>query len=60
MDKEVVERIQISQWCRLVIYSDGSVALWSGADRIELNAYEATRLGLSLHKEESQCSLISK
>lgn len=48
MNKQVVQRIQISQMCQLVIYDDGSAALWSGADRVALSAYEATRLGYAL------------
>lgn len=47
-EREVAQRVQISQWCRLIIYSDGSIALWNGVDRVELSAYEATRLGFAL------------
>jgi hypothetical protein len=55
--RQVVQRIQISQLCRLIIYSDGSVSLWSGADRVGLSAYEATRLGYALvnAQEGVQC-----
>ena len=53
MNRRVVERIQIAQMCRLIIYSDGSAVLWNGADRVALSSYEATRLGYALLNSEA-------
>jgi hypothetical protein len=47
MDRQVVERRQISQWVRLITYSDGSAVIWQGSNRVELSAYEAVCLGLT-------------
>jgi hypothetical protein len=52
-ERTVTERIQISTWCRLIRYSDGTVAIWKGADRVELDPYEATRIGLNNHQEHT-------
>jgi hypothetical protein len=59
-NKQVVKRVQISQWVRLIIFDDGSVAIWQGANRVELSAYESSRVGYSLldtsAKEIEPCS----
>jgi hypothetical protein len=50
--RTVIERIQISIWCRLIRYSDGTVVIWQGADRVKLDPYEAARIGLNNHQEQ--------
>jgi hypothetical protein len=53
-ERQVIERIQISQLCRLITFADGSAALWLGADRVGLSAYEATRLGYALTNDQQE------
>jgi hypothetical protein len=52
--RTVIERIQISIWCRLIRYSDGTVVIWQGADRVKLDPYEAARIGLNNHQEQNR------
>jgi hypothetical protein len=53
--RTVVQRKQISQWVTLIIYSDGSAAIWQGTNRVELTSYEAMRLGILDEKETQAC-----
>ena len=55
--RHVIERIQISMWCRLIIFDEGAPVLWQGANRFDLSTdelprdlsnYEATRLKYAL------------
>ena len=36
MNKQVVQRVQISQWIRLIFYRDTAV-VWNGASRTEIS-----------------------
>ena len=52
--KTVIERVQISIWCRLIRYSDGTIVIWQGIDRVELDPYEAARIGLNNNQEQNR------
>jgi len=61
--RHVIERIQISMWCRLIIFDEGAPVLWQGANRFDLSTdelprdlsnYEATRLKYALENIREQ------
>jgi len=47
-ERTVINRVQISVWCRIIFYSDGTCTVWNGTDTIEFDPYEQVRLGYAL------------
>jgi hypothetical protein len=54
MKKQVKHRLYLSQWCILITFDDGTIAIWNGPSRVELGAYEVTRLTFALQNEMQQ------